>query len=157
MQSSENISETTTKERYGRGLNPNSVNNLKPFKKGQSGNLSGKPKGVLNFNTLFDLSVESMSNKYVEQYNLNNKNKKITLDDVDIIGDIFIQLINRARNGDLKAIQVFLDHTYGKPRVMSQESYSSYEDSEEKDSRSKEAKKKAREMLDKWESGWIKN
>lgn len=155
-ENSEICSERVSKDGTKRGSNKNSLSNLKPFKKGTSGNPFGKMKGVRNYRTLVDLAIDSLAEKYVNQYNKTNKDKKLNLEEVDIEQDIFVQLINKARNGDLKAMEIFFDHRYGKPRMMPQDSYTSYEDLEEKELKNKEAKKKAREMLDKWESGWFK-
>lgn len=48
-------------------MEQNSVNNrvrgLKPFKKGESGNPNGRPKGKRNFSTIFYDALESLANK----------------------------------------------------------------------------------------------
>lgn len=87
--------------------------NLKPYKKGESGNPKGRPKGLLDFNTRVNIAIDRLANEFVKQHN--NKHKdKITLDDVDIMGDVFAQLVNKARSGDLKAVDSLLDRAYGK-------------------------------------------
>lgn len=93
--------------------------NLKPpFKKGESPNPNGRPKGKLNYNTRVDMAIEVLALKYVEDMNKKNKGKKgykpITIDDVDIEGDIFAQHLNKARNGDRYFVDSFLDRRYGK-------------------------------------------
>ena len=156
MQSSEICSETTSKDGTRRGRNKNSIDNLKPFVKGVSGNPSGKIKGTRNYSTIMDLAIESTTINYVNKYNRRHKKNKIELGDVDIEQDIFIQLIDKARNGDMKAMQLFFDRCYGKPRVMPQSAYSLQNDLEE-ELENKESQQKAREMIDKWESAWLKN
>ncbi len=151
MQSSERNSETISKDGTLRGSNPKSKSNLKPFQKGQSGNPNGRQKGVRNYSTLIDLAMERIAINYVNQYNETHKDK-FTLEDIDIEQIILIQLINKARNGDIKAIQIFFDRLYGKPRVMPQDSSNLYYDSEANILKIKEQKKKALDMLDKWGS-----
>lgn len=93
---------------------------LKPFKPGQSGNPGGRPKGKRDFNTLVDLAIEALALDYVRQTNEQGRKKKgyidISLEDVDIEADIFKQFMNKARNGDIKAIDSFLDRRHGKAK-----------------------------------------
>lgn len=91
------------------------------FQPGQSGNPAGRPKGKLNFDTRVDLAIEMLAHQFVDQFNKTNKKriasgrlKPMTVDEVDIEGDIFRQYINRARNGDTKLLTDFLDRRHGK-------------------------------------------
>jgi len=84
------------------------------FKPGQSGNPAGRPKGLLDFKTRLGFAITRYAEEFAAQHNTKHPKKQITPDDVDIMGDIFVQLINKARNGDLKAIDSLLDRTYGK-------------------------------------------
>ena len=85
------------------------------FKPGQSGNPAGRPPGKRNFDTLVDLAIMALAEEYVKQYNKRRiKKNHITVEDVDIESDVFKQLINKARNGDMKAIDSFLDRRHGK-------------------------------------------
>jgi len=59
------------------------------------------------------MAVDLLAEQYVAQHNKKHK-AKITIDEVDIMGDIFAQLVNKARNGDQKAIDSLLDRVYGK-------------------------------------------
>lgn len=154
---SETSNERTAKDGSRRGTNSNSLKNLKSFKSGVSGNPNGKPKGTRNYSTLMDLAIESTTINYVNKYNRKHRKNKIEFEDVDIEQDIFIQLIDKARNGDMKAMQIFFDRVYGKPRQMPQSTYSSQSDLEEQELKNKESHQKAREMLDKWEGAWFKN
>jgi len=83
------------------------------FQPGQSGNPNGRPPGRLNYNTQMDLALQRLAQEYVKKYNSRHK-KKIRIEDVDIEGDIFLQLANKARAGDQKAIDSFLDRRHGK-------------------------------------------
>lgn len=150
MQSSEICSETTSKDGTRRGRNKNSIDNLKPFVKGVSGNPSGKIKGTRNYSTLMDLAIESTTINYVNKYNRRHKKNKIELEDVDIEQDIFIQLIDKARNGDIKAMQIFFDRVYGKPRLMP--SYTSTQDDNfsENELKTEEEKKQIEDFFRKW-------
>ncbi len=131
-----------------RGTSPASKSNLIPGG-------PGRPKGKLNYDTRVDMAIEVLAKKYVETENAKNKNKKgyvpLTLDDVDIEGDIFAQHLNKARNGDRHFIDSFLDRRHGKATARIELSGIDgdpivYEE------RKKEAKSKARRMLDLWTS-----
>lgn len=122
--------------------------NLKSAK-GEPG--PGRPKGKLNFDTRVDMAIEFLANEMIKAHNAKkeNKNKQISMKDIDIEGDIFAQLINKARSGDVKMIDSFLDRRHGKAKqpielggmngnpILIEE-------------RKKEAKSKARKMLDMW-------
>lgn len=86
------------------------------FKPGESGNPKGRPKGKRNFDTLVDLAIQGLAAEVVRQHNKKARNKKnqITLEDIDIENDIFMQLLNKARRGDQKAIDSYLDRRFGK-------------------------------------------
>lgn len=96
-----------------RGTSQASLNNLKEM---QTKGGPGRGKGKLNWDTMVDLAMEALAIKFVEQHNAKkeNKNKQITLDDVDIEKDIFMQAIQKARNGNDKMIIDFQDRRYGK-------------------------------------------
>lgn len=95
-----------------RGMNPKSRANL------STTGGPGRPKGKLNYDTRFDMAIEVLSQKYVDDMNKKNKNVKgyipLTIDDVDLEGDIFMQAINKARNGNEKMIIDTLDRRHGK-------------------------------------------
>ena len=77
-------------------MNPNpDISNLKPFKKGQSGNPNGRPK-------MPDLK-EAISKILSEE-----KNGQTALDAV------LIALFKKALNGDVRAAQELLDRGFGK-------------------------------------------
>lgn len=83
-------------------------------------NKNGRPKGKRDFNTLVDLAIEALALEYIKQTNDKNKGKRgykeLSLEDVDIEADIFKQFMNKARNGDIKAIDSFLDRRHGKAK-----------------------------------------
>lgn len=73
----------------------------KPFKKGVSGNVSGRPKGSKSFRTLFDNAIVEIKNektgrKYTEK-------------------DVLKEYIQRALNGDNRLLERLVDRLYGKP------------------------------------------
>ena len=79
---------------------------LTPFKKGQSGNLNGRPKGVKNTKTIFErfLSIEkSMKNP------LNNELEKLSIAEL-----LALKQIANAMNGDLSAYKEIIDRLEGK-------------------------------------------
>lgn len=127
--------------------------NLKKFKKGECGNPSGRPKGKRNFDTLVDLAIEALALEYVNQFNGNpkNKGKQMKLEDVDIESDVFKQLVNKARNGDMKAIDSFLDRRHGKakqPVELTGANGGAIEHSVEMAN--------AEAEVDQWIEGWVK-
>lgn len=77
-------------------------------------NKEGRPKGILNFKTRVTMAIELLAQKYVDDYNKKHPKSKIDIKDVDILGDIFQQAVNKARNGDHKAITDLFDRIYGK-------------------------------------------
>jgi hypothetical protein len=81
--------------------------NLIPYKKGESGNPKGRPKGSLNRSTTAKRWLE------VEQElknPLTGVKEKMSQEDL-----ITLALIKKARNGDSLAYQKLMDSAYGKP------------------------------------------
>ncbi len=80
--------------------------NLKPFPKGVSGNPAGKPKGVQNSKTrllrLLELVTKVRNPVTGEE------------EDFSIAEQLDMQIIAKARKGDLKAYEVILDRLEGK-------------------------------------------
>lgn len=72
--------------------------NLKPWKKGQSGNPAGKPKGTRNRATIIRELLEA----------------KATDGDGQIADQITRALINKAAEGDVAAFRELFDSAYGK-------------------------------------------
>lgn len=95
---SERNSDLLPKNLFGREINPNSLKNLKPYKKGQTGNPKGRPLGKKNFDTIFNTALEIFEMNGDEDYQM----------------EIFKQVIKMARNGDVRAICLFMDIYYGK-------------------------------------------
>lgn len=81
-------------------------------------NKNGRPKGKLNFDTRVDMAIEYLAQELVKKHNSDpkNKSKQLKIDDIDIEGDIFAQLINKARSGNDKMIDSFLDRRHGKAK-----------------------------------------
>jgi hypothetical protein len=82
--------------------------NLKPFPKGVSGNPAGKPKGVLNSKTrllrLLELVTKVRNPVTGEE------------EEFSIAEQLDMQIIAKARKGDLKAYEIILDRLEGKPK-----------------------------------------
>lgn len=116
-------------------------------------NKNGRPKGKLNYDTRVDMAIEVLAQKYVTEQNEKNKSKKgyvpLTLDDVDIEGDIFAQHLNKARNGDRHFIDSFLDRRHGKA-TQRVEMSGINGDPIEYAVRVEEAKKKARSFFERF-------
>jgi len=85
--------------------NPN-IENLKPFKKGESGNPNGRPKGKRSRSTIVKEWLE-VSQK------VKNPISGITeeLEQQDIMT---LALIKKAREGDVQAYRELMDSSYGK-------------------------------------------
>ena len=81
--------------------------NLIPYKKGQSGNPKGRPKGSKNRSSVAKkwLSVEQN-----QKNPLTNQDEDMSQEDL-----ITLALIKKARKGDVQAYQKLLDSAYGAP------------------------------------------
>ena len=81
-----------------------SKEDLIPFKKGQSGNPSGRPKGSLNRSTIAKKWLEVFSQEELEDGEVKwlSNEEAITL-----------ALIRKARNGDVNAYKALMDSAYG--------------------------------------------
>jgi hypothetical protein len=84
---------------------------LKPyqFKKGQSGNPSGRPKGAKNLKTILSYYLETELNSKTI---IGNK----TLPVIDLL---VLKMIERGLQGDIKSCQELLDRNYGKSSLAS--------------------------------------
>jgi len=80
--------------------------NLIPFKEGESGNPSGRPKGSKNLSTILKEMLEAEIDVVVD-----GKKEKKAFKDV-----IIRKLIQKANNGDLRAIREIFDRVEGKPK-----------------------------------------
>ena len=81
-----------------------SKEDLIPFKKGQSGNPKGRPKGSLNRSTIAKKWLEVLSQEELEdgQVKWLSNEEAMTL-----------ALIRKARNGDVNAYKALMDSAYG--------------------------------------------
>ncbi len=77
--------------------------NQKPwlFKKGQSGNPSGRPEGVKNFKTVFEEAVKKIA-------------KEKSLKECEVEIDLVIKAIASARGGNFNYYKDIFDRVYGK-------------------------------------------
>jgi hypothetical protein len=84
------------------------TDNLKPFKKGESGNPNGRPKGSLNRSTIVKkwLSVQGQADNPIS-----GESETMSQEDM-----ITLALIKKAREGDTQAYKALMDSGYGAPK-----------------------------------------
>jgi hypothetical protein len=88
--------------------------NPKPYKKGQSGNPAGKPKGTLNRSTIIKRWLEAAEDV---QNPITGKNERLTQADI-----MTLALIKEARKGNVNAYKELMDSMFGtKPQTIIQE------------------------------------
>ena len=83
------------------------LDNLKPFKKGESGNIEGRPKGSKNRSTIARQWLEvnqSLKNPLTGEQETMSQEDLMTL-----------ALIKKAREGDVSAYKALMDSGYGQP------------------------------------------
>ena len=83
------------------------LDNLKPFKKGESGNIEGRPKGSKNRSTIARQWLEvnqSLKNPLTGEQETMSQEDLMTL-----------ALIKKAREGDVNAYKALMDSGYGSP------------------------------------------
>jgi len=80
--------------------------NLKPFKKGHSGNPKGRPRGKQSITSLLKRIINKRMNIRCDYTN--------ELKNMSFAEMIVLSLVNRAINGDIRAIREVLDRVDGK-------------------------------------------
>jgi len=93
-ENSEENKELTPKERR--------LANLKPFKKGESGNPNGRPQGSLNYKTKMRLAIESVA----EEQNLSPE---------EIEAMVYRVGLKQALKGDWKFYEDYMNRQHNKP------------------------------------------
>jgi hypothetical protein len=83
------------------------LENLKPFKKGESGNPNGRPKGAKNRSTIAKYWLE-VNQKLKNP--LTGENETMSQEDL-----MTLALIKKARDGDVSAYKALMDSGYGAP------------------------------------------
>ena len=80
--------------------------NLKPFKKGESGNPAGRPVGTKNRSTIAKKWLETP-----EQFKnpITGEIEELTQEDIGTLA-----LVKKARQGDVRAYESLMDSAYGK-------------------------------------------
>jgi hypothetical protein len=78
------------------------------FKPGQSGNPAGRPKGLRSIQTLFGEAVENLAMLGEA------KGKK----NFDVEKDIFMKVLDMARLGHPKGLELYFYYRYGKPKFQ---------------------------------------
>ncbi len=88
--------------------------NLTPWKKGQSGNPKGKPKGTRNRSTIVRELLET---------------KATDGEEGQIVDQLVLALVEKALNGDVPAARELFDSAYGKitDKVENRHSYTQME------------------------------
>jgi hypothetical protein len=81
--------------------------NLKPFKKGESGNPAGRPKGSKNRSTIAKYWLEAEQDL---KNPLTSKEERMSQEDL-----MTLALIKKAREGDVAAYKALMDSGYGAP------------------------------------------
>lgn len=71
------------------------------WKKWQSWNPAWRPKGARSVETLFREAIDKLA-------------KDLDIEDVE--RDLVITILAKAKKGDLKAMEMYLDRMYGKPK-----------------------------------------
>ena len=84
------------------------LDNLKPFKKGESGNPNGRPIGSLNRSTV---AKKWLSTNQEYKNPLTSESEKLSQEDI-----MTLALINKARKGDVAAYKALMDSGYGNPK-----------------------------------------
>ena len=82
--------------------------NLKSWKKGQSGNPKGRPKGSLNRSTIARKWLQT-SSKILNP--ISGQEETLTQEDIGTLA-----LIKKLRQGDVQAYKALLDSSYGQPK-----------------------------------------
>jgi hypothetical protein len=82
------------------------IENLEPFKKGQSGNPNGRPKGKRSRSTIIK---EWLEVEQVVKNPLTGEQEKLQQQDL-----MTLALVKKARNGDVNAYKELMDGCYGK-------------------------------------------
>lgn len=126
-----------------------------------SNNPKGRPRGVLNFQTRLNMAIDRLAEEFVKQHNAKRKKSisegvdasklppEITVEDVDIMGDVFAKYVNAARNGDLKTAKDLMDRAYG--RAIQKVEVGGIEGNPLIEAKIKAAEAEA----DAWERSWI--
>lgn len=79
--------------------------NLKSWKKGQSGNPNGRPKGSKNRSTIVKKWLEALEDNYNP---ISGQTEKMTQEDI-----MTLAVLRKARNGDIRAYKELMDSLYG--------------------------------------------
>ena len=75
-----------------------------PFKPWQSWNPSWRPVWMRTAETLFRDAIAKIE-------------KSMEWEDIDIERELIINIFKQAKNGNLKAMEMYLDRLYGKPKI----------------------------------------
>ena len=93
--------DATDKQRGNRDAKARSLANLKPFRKGQSGNPKGRPKGI---------SLSEAYRRVLAEVDESDPQRRTF---AEILAE---QMIGKAKRGDVQAAREIADRVEGKPR-----------------------------------------
>lgn len=102
--------------------------NLKPWKKGESGNPNGRPKGSRNRSTvakeMLDIIIKDVDplkvftkddfKQFMEEHGMDME--KLQMIEANAEEFITLAMIAKAKNGDVNAYKALLDSAYGTPK-----------------------------------------
>lgn len=90
--------------------NPNAIDNLKPFKPGQSGNPAGKPKGIIHLSTIIQ---ELSDNIDWDKTTLKSKEELQKKYGKNGFKALVYVAFSKGMSGDVKAMEWLAKHGYG--------------------------------------------
>ena len=88
-------------------MKKNPLDNLKPFKKGQSGNPKGRPVGAKSRSTIAKRWLETEEKL---KNPITGTQESLSQEDI-----ITLSLVKKARSGDVSAYKSLMDSAYGAP------------------------------------------
>lgn len=90
--------------------NDKRLKNLKPFKKGETGNPNGRPKGSKNRSTIALELLETILKKQ-DPLNPDSDRQEFTAEELMVA-----EMMKQAMGGDVAAFKAVMDSAYGTPK-----------------------------------------
>lgn len=108
----------TKKPKKGTGVGVNGNLHPKPWKKGQSGNPAGKPKGVKNRSTIFREMMDLIARDPEGKTLTTAFGNKIAPKGMTVEQALAFKMISQGLAGDVNAIEKIFDARYGKNKEV---------------------------------------